>query len=68
MDDLEGEFVIKVNGELIRHNKARDLPASFDHLIKFAPKAPEPPHKEEQHNEMSKYKDYLMELMTRETK
>ena len=68
MEELEGEFIIKVNGETIRHNRARDLPASFDHLIKFAPKAPEPPHTEEQHNEMSKYTDYLMELMTRETK
>ena len=63
MEDLEGEFIIKVNGELIRHNRAGDLPASFDHLIKFAPVAPEPPH-----TAMSKYTDYLMELMTREKK
>ena len=52
MEDLEGEFIIKVNGELIRHNRAGDLPASFDHLIKFAPVAPEPPHTEEQHEEI----------------
>ena len=68
MEELEGEFVIKVNGELIRHTKARDLPASFDHLIKFKPKAPEPPHTEEDHNAMSKYTDYLQELMLSETK
>ena len=68
MEDLEGEFIIKVNGELIRHNRAGDLPASFDHLIKFAPVAPEPPHTDEQHTAMSKYTDYLMELMTREKK
>ena len=68
MEDLEGEFIIKVNGELIRHNRAGYLPASFDHLIKFAPVAPEPPHTEEQHTAMSKYTDNLMEMMTREKK
>ena len=68
MENLEGEFIIKVNGELIRHTRAKDLPAEFDHLIKFAPIAPEPPHTEEQHNEMSKYSESLQELMLRETK
>ena len=68
MDELEGEFVVKVNGELIRHTKARDLPASFDHLIAFKPVSPDPPHTEAQHHAMSKYTEYLQELMSRETK
>ena len=68
LESLEGEFVVKVNGELIRHTKARDIPASFDHLIKFAPTPPEPPHDVNDHTEMSRYTEYLQELMTRETK
>ena len=44
LESLEGEFVIRDNDEIIRHTKARDLPASFDHLIKFAPTPQEPPH------------------------
>ncbi len=68
MENLEGEFVIRKDGQLIRHTKAMDLPASFDHLIKFAPTPPEPPHSINDHLEMSKYADYLQELMQRETK
>ena len=68
LESLEGEFVIRDNDVIIRHTKARDLPESFDHLIKFAPKPPEPPHTVNYHVEMSKYAEYLQELMTREKK
>ncbi len=68
MDELEGEFIIKNNNVLTTYSKLRDLPDSFDHLIKFEPTIPEPPHTEEQHTEMGKYSDYLQQLMTRETK
>ena len=68
LESLEGEFIIRDNDQIIRHTKARDLPASFDHLIKFAPKPPEPPHTVNDHVEMSKYAEYLQELMTREKK
>ena len=68
LESLEGEFVVKKDGQLIRHTKARDLPASFDHLIKFAPTPPEPPHDVNDHLEMAKYMEYLTELMTRERK
>jgi hypothetical protein len=68
MDELEGEFIIKNNNVLTTYSKLRDLPDSFDHLIKFEPTIPEPPHTAEQHTEMGKYADYLQQLMTRETK
>ena len=68
MDELEGEFIIKENGELITYTKARDLPDDFDHLIKFKVNEIPGPHTEEQHTEMSKYSDYLQQLMTRERK
>ena len=68
LESLEGEFVIRDNDVITRHTKARDLPASFDHLIKFEPRIPEPPHTVNDHVEMSKYAEYLQELMTRERK
>ena len=68
LESLEGEFVIRDNDVITRHTKARDLPESFDHLIKFAPKTPEPPHTVNDHVEMSKYAEYLQELMKRERK
>ena len=62
---LIGEFVIKRNGKLERYNKFDDIPNSFEHLISFKPDYPPEPHNEEQHNQMSKFDNYLKELMTR---
>ena len=68
MDDLRGTFVIKNEGKLLEFDRCGDLPDEFDHLIKFAPKAPEPPHTVNDHVEMSKYTQYLQELVSRERK
>jgi len=62
---LIGEFVIKRNGKLERYNKFDDIPSSFEHLISFKPDYPPEPHTEEQHNQMSKFDNYLKELITR---
>jgi len=62
---LIGEFVIRRNGKLERYNKFDDIPSSFEHLISFKPDYPPEPHNEEQHNQMSKFDNYLKELMTR---
>ena len=62
---LIGEFVIKRNGKLERYNKFDDIPSSFEHLISFKPDYPEPPHTEEQHEEMSTYQSKLKELLNR---
>ena len=62
---LIGEFVIKRNGKLETYSKFDDIPNSFEHLISFKPDYPPEPHTEEQHNQISKFDDYLKELMTR---
>jgi hypothetical protein len=62
---LIGEFVIRRNGKLERYNKFDDIPSSFEHLISFKPDYPPEPHTEEQHNQMSKFDNYLKELITR---
>ena len=68
MDDLRGTFVIKNEGKLLEFDRCGDLPDEFDHLIKFAPTAPEPPPTVNDHVEMSKYTQYLQELVSRERK
>ena len=68
LESLEGEFVIRDNDQITRYTRAKDLPDTLDHLIEFAPRSPEPPHTVNDHVEMSKYADYLQELMTRERK
>ena len=62
---LVGEFVIKRNKKLERYDKFDDIPNSFEHLISFKPDYPEPPHTEEQHEEMSTYQSKLRELLNR---
>ena len=44
MDDLQGKFVIKNEGELIEFDRCGDLPDTFDHLIEFNPTPPPEPH------------------------
>ena len=62
---LTGKFVIRRNGKLERYNKFDDIPNSFEHVISFKPDYPPEPHTEEQHYQMSKFDDYLKELMSR---
>jgi len=62
---LTGEFVIRINGKLKTYNSFDDIPNSFEHVISFKPDYPPEPHTEEQHNQMSKFDDYLRELMSR---
>ena len=68
MDDLEGKFVIKNEGELIEFDRCGDLPDTFDHLISFEPRVPPEPHSVSDHVEMSKWSEYLQELCSRQKK
>ena len=60
------EFVFKVNGKLVTVNSWDDIPTEFDHVIKFAPTVPEPPHTQEQHEEIDKWNSRLQSLMEKE--
>ena len=62
---LTGEFVIRKNGKLEKYNRYDEIPSCFEHLISFKPVYPPEPHTKEQHDQMSKYNDYLKELMSR---
>ena len=61
------EFVVLLNGKIETFQRYEDIPKKFDNLIKFVPEIPEPPHTEEQHEEMDVWNEKLKELMKRET-
>jgi hypothetical protein len=65
---MNHEFVILNNNVLETYTKYEDIPESFDHVIKFLPQIPEPPHTEAQHEEIEQWNDKLQELMKREKK
>lgn len=57
------EFVIKRNGILETYQNYEDIPLDFDHIVKFKPEVPEPPHSEVQHKEMDTWNEKLKKLM-----
>jgi hypothetical protein len=58
--------VIIVDGELNTYTKYEDIPEDFDHVIEFKPEIPEPPHTEEQHEEIEQWNLRLQNLMEKE--
>ena len=62
------EFVFRKGTELITFTKWEDVPSDldFDHVIKFIPDVPPPPHTEKQHKEMDQWDGRLQKLMERE--
>ena len=65
---LEGEFTIRQGTELIEYTRISDIPDKFDHLIKFMPKYPEPPHDINDHALMENMVNFLTMLQAREQK
>ena len=58
-----GEFIVKINGELVTYTNYDDIPDTFDHVIKFNPDWPESPHTQEDHDYMETFIDKLQRLM-----
>lgn len=57
------EFVIMRNGVLETYTNYDDIPLDLEHVIKFIPEIPEPPHTDEQHEEIEKWPARLEKLM-----
>lgn len=57
------EFVIIRNGILESYTDYDDIPSDFEHVIKFIPEVPEPPHTEEQHEEIESWNEKFQALM-----
>ena len=59
---MKGEYVIKINGELMTYTDYDDIPDTFDHVIKFNPDWPKEPHTQEDHDLMAVFNDKLQRL------
>ena len=60
------EFVLLVEKQLKTYTKYEDIPEIFDNVIKFIPEIPEPPHTQEQHEEIESWNKKLQILMEKE--
>ena len=60
------EFQFIVNGELVTYDKYKDIPETFEHVIKFLPDIPPEPHTEEEHEEIQEWNNKFQELMEKE--
>jgi hypothetical protein len=57
------EFVVLRNGLEERYTAYEDIPLDFDHLIKFLPEVPPPPHTAEQHEEIDMWMEKFKKLL-----
>ena len=57
------EFVIIRNGNIETYTDYDAIPLDLEHVIKFLPEIPEPPHTEEQHDEIEQWPARLEKLM-----
>ena len=64
---MNGQFIIKVGTSLLEFSNYDDIPNTFDNVIVFKPKFPDPPHSEEDHEFIATFDGKLKELMKRET-
>ena len=60
---MTGEFTVMINGELVTYTNYDDIPDTFEHVIKYAPDWPEPPHTQEDHDYMETFNNKLQRLM-----
>lgn len=60
---MKSEFVIMINGQLHSYDRYEDIPAEFDHVIKFLPAVPPGPHTHDEHDELALWNNRLQRLM-----
>jgi hypothetical protein len=63
---MKGEFVVIKDGELKAYTNYNEIPKEFDHLIKFLPEIPPPPHSNAQHDEIHSWGEKLQNLISKE--
>ena len=60
------EFQFIVYWELVTYDKYKDIPETFEHVIKFLPDIPPEPHTEKEHEEIQEWNNKFQELMEKE--
>ena len=61
-------FEILIDGKIQVYTKYEEIPQEIDNVICFIPNVPDPPHSEEEHEEIESWNYKLKELMKRERK
>lgn len=57
------EFVILRKGKLESYSNYEEIPLDFNHIIKFLPEIPHPPHTDEQHEEIDQWQEKFNRLL-----
>ena len=63
---MKGIFVLIVNGKVVEYDDYKKIPDNFQHVIKFSPDLPPPPHTEDQHREIEKWNELFLGLVEKE--
>ena len=59
----DGDFAVRIDNQILTFTNTKEIPDDFEHLIKFAPICPPPPHTDEDHEHLGKMHDKFKELM-----
>lgn len=63
-----GTFIIRDGDKVITYNNYKDIPKTFDNLIKFDPDIIPPPHREGEHEINETWYEVFNELVKRQRK
>lgn len=56
-------FVVRIGQDLHTFDRYEDIPDEFDHVIEFRPEIPDPPHTDQQHEEIEAWQPRFQRLM-----
>ena len=62
----DGHYTVLVDGKVKTYTNWKDIPDSFENIIKFNPTAPPIPHSEEEHKYIESFEDKLHYFMGKE--
>ena len=65
LNDTNGDFVVKVDGEVQSYTDYNDVPRTVDAVIKFVPDIPPDPHTLQDHENIAMWEGELKEMMKR---
>lgn len=63
---MKGLFEILIDGKIQIFHDYRDIPETFDNVIKFMPTIPPPPHSKEDHREIELWMERFKNLLAKE--
>ena len=62
---MKGKFKVLIDGDVKKYTNYNDIPEKIDDVIQCLFDVPEPPHTDEQHEEMEQHLSKISELVKR---